>query len=340
MSPEHVPFDCGAAAAVVVTRGPLVESQHFLCHVLCDVDGGVVSASGDIDRPVYLRSSAKPMIATAVVASGAVDHYGFAEHEIALAAASHSGEPFHVAGVRSMLAKAGLDESALRCGAHAPTYEPAAQALCERGELPQQIHNNCSGKHAGILALSMHLGADPADYLSPQHPAQQAILDACAALLGMPRGDLIVGTDGCGIPVIAVPLRTAARFFARLSALDRLPAPYRPALRRVIEAMQRYPEYVAGTGRFDTALMTATRPAIVCKGGAEGYHATALLDRGLGLAVKVADGNYRAVSPFVLASLERLHALDEEQRRQLERHRHPQVRNHAGTVVGAIDVVA
>ncbi|HLW37789.1 MAG TPA: asparaginase, partial [Candidatus Eremiobacteraceae bacterium] len=222
-------FDCGPGAAVVVTRGDLVESQHFLCYALAGADGTVLESRGDIERPVYLRSSAKPLICTAVVAAGAADRFHFSDEEIALAAGSHGGEPMHVAGVRSMLQKIGLDEAALRCGAHAPSHEPSAQALCAAGILPGAIHNNCSGKHAGILALAVHLGADPQTYLSPGNPAQVSILNACAELLGMRREDLVIGVDGCGIPVIAVPLRMAARFFARLGQLEKLPQRYHDA---------------------------------------------------------------------------------------------------------------
>lgn len=339
--PSHKnPFDCGQRAAVVVTRGSLVESQHFLCYALVDAAGAIIDSRGDIERPVYLRSSAKPLICTAVVASGAADRFKFSETEIALAAASHSGEPMHIAGVRAMLQKIGLEESALQCGAHAPSHEPSARALCAAGLLPQAIHNNCSGKHAGILALALHLDADYRSYLSPENPAQVTILQTCASLLDVPRADLVIGVDGCGIPVIAVPMKTAARFFARLSKLDYFPEHYRDALRRVCAAMQAHPEYVAGSGRFDTDLMLATRPDIVCKGGAEGYHATALLRHGLGLTVKVADGNYRAISPFVLARLQREGALSDAALERLAKHRRPTIRNYAGTIVGEIDLAA
>lgn len=340
VSVDSEPFSCGAAPAIVVSRGDLIESEHFVCHALTDEDGHVVSSGGDIERPVYMRSSAKPLIATAVVTSGAADRFGFSEEEIALAAASHNGEPAQVAGVRSMLEKAGLTESALRCGAHAPSHEPSAQALCLAGQRAQPIHNNCSGKHAGILALAVHLGADPSCYLAPDHPAQQAIFRTCAALLDVPQASFVVGVDGCGIPVIAVPMRIVARFFARFGTGNAIPAEYVAAMNRVRAAMLAHPWYVAGSGRFDTDLMQAVHPRVVCKGGAEGYHASALIDERLGLTVKVADGNYRAVSPFVLATLERIGAVSAAEIAVLAKHRRPAIRNHAGTVVGRIDLAA
>ncbi|MDQ6779704.1 MAG: asparaginase [Candidatus Eremiobacteraeota bacterium] len=340
MSADSVPFSCGAAPAIVVSRGDLVESEHFVCHALVDEDGTVVSSSGDIDRPVYMRSSAKPLIATAVVRSGAADRFGLNEHEIALAAASHNGEPAQVASVRDMLAKTGLDASEFQCGAHAPSHEPSAQALCLAGHLPQPVHNNCSGKHAGILALAVQLGADPSGYLAPDHPAQQAILQTCADLLGVPQTSFVVGIDGCGIPVIAVPMRTVARFFARFGTGNKIPVEYRTALARVRSAMLAHPWYVAGSGRFDTDLMLAAHPRVVCKGGAEGYHASALIEQRLGLTVKVADGNYRAVSPFVLATLARVGAVGEVALGALAKHRRPVIRNHAGTVIGRVDLAS
>ncbi len=333
------PFDCGDRALVVVTRGTLVESQHFICYAVVDADGRTLQSRGDIDRRVYMRSSAKPLIATAVVASGAADRFAFTDEEIALAAASHSGEPKHVETAQRMLAKIGLDEGALQCGTHAPTHGLSADQLSLAGQLPRAVHNNCSGKHSGILALAVHRGADPAGYLDATHPAEIEILSVCAQLLDMPVERLAVGIDGCGIPVIAVPLRSAAHFFAKLSDPERFPRQLAAAVRRVVAAMLQHPDYVAGTNRFDTDLMTAAKRSVLAKGGAEGYHASAALAKGLGMTVKVADGNYRAVAPFVLDRMQNLKVLDETQLATLEQHRVPKVRNHAGKVVGEIRVV-
>jgi L-asparaginase II len=239
-----------------------------------------------------------------------------------------------------MLRKAGLDERALRCGAHAPTYGPSADALCAAGELPAPIHNNCSGKHAGILALAVHRNAGAPGYLSPDHPAEREILDVCAQLLGVPLEHLTIGVDGCGIPVIGVPLRTAAHFFARLSHPEEFPDYLSRALQRVIAAMVAHPEFVAGTNRFDTDLMTAARPGVLAKGGAEGYHASAALEKGIGMTIKVADGNYRAVAPFVFERMRSLGILTAQQLAALDAYRAPKVRNHAGTVVGEIRTLA
>jgi L-asparaginase II len=324
------------APAVVVTRGDIVESQHTVWYALVDSRGKVLASEGDVERPVYLRSSAKPMIAAAVVASGAADRFGFSPEELAIAAGSHGGEPRHVAAVESMLRKAGLSPSALRCGVHAPSHGPSAEALCAAGRLPEPIHNNCSGKHAAILALAVHLGADPGGYLEPDHPAQQAILAACARFLDLRVEDFTIGVDGCGIPVIATGLARAARFYARLATCSSFGEPLGGAMERIRDAMIAHPYYVAGSGRFDTDLMTVTRPALLAKGGAEGYHGSAALARGLGLSVKVADGNYRAVAPFVVGRWRERGILTPDHLASLSRHVRPVVRNYAGRVVGEI----
>jgi L-asparaginase II len=296
-----------------------------------------VAAYGEIDVPVYLRSAAKPFIAAEILASGAADRFGFEEHELAVIAASHNGESFHLEAVRSILAKIGLNVAALQCGAHVPNYEPAAAALAATGEKPTALHNNCSGKHAGILALCLHLGAPAETYLEAANPAQQRILAFCARLADEDAARWPLGVDGCGIPVFATPLRNAALAFARLAALEGLADADARALERVRAAMLAFPEYVAGTGRFDTALMSAAHGTIACKAGAEGVHGSALLPLGLGLVAKVADGARRAVPPAVIATLKALGALDEGALAALADFARPEVYNVAGRTVGHVE---
>jgi len=321
---------------VVVTRGGIEESAHAVRFAAADPQGDIVASGGDIEQLTFLRSSAKPLIAAVVVGSGAADRFGFTDAEIALAAGSHSGEPIHISAARSMLAKAGLTEDDLRCGPHAPYNVQSALDLAAAGIEPGRIHNNCSGKHAGILALAMHLGSGAAGYLEAAHPAQSAILDGCAEMLGVPRPSFAVGVDGCGIPAIATPLSVAARFFAKFADPPRFAAKWREALVRVCNAMTAHPEMVAGSGEFDTDLMSAARGEIMGKGGAEGYHACAALRRGIGMCVKVIDGNSRAVPPFVVAQLTALGALTSAQADSLSAYRCRIVKNRAGTVTGEI----
>jgi len=320
-----------------VTRGPLVESAHRIAACASDDRGRVLAAFGTIDVPFYLRSAAKPFIAAAIVASGAADRFGFDARELAVIAASHNAEPFHLDAVRAILAKIGLDEAALQCGAHPPNYEPAAAALAAAGERPTAIHNNCSGKHAGILALCLAIGAPIETYLEAANPAQQLILALCGRLTNDDPARWPIGIDGCGIPVFATPLRNAALAFARLATLEGIADADAAALDRVRAAMLAHPAYVAGTGRFDTALMEAARGTIVCKAGAEGVHGSAAVTGSFGLVAKVVDGARRAAPPAVIAMLARLGALDARALAGLGPFARPEVYNVAGRTVGHIE---
>ncbi len=321
---------------VEVTRGDLTESVHAIAACAVDAAGRVVLASGDIDAPVYLRSTAKPFIAAAVIAAGVQERFSLERHEIAIMAASHCGESFHVEAVRSILRKVGMTEDALQCGAHEPYNADAARALRSAGLHATPIHNNCSGKHAGILALCKVLGADPSTYLDPGNPAQQLILAFCARVSGQRIEDFPIGVDGCGIPVYATPLRNAAMSYMRLATLSGMDEREIGALQIVREAMMAYPEYGSGTGEFDAALTRAGAGSIACKGGAEGVHGDALIDGGVGLALKVIDGAERAHAPAVIEALLRLEAFSPSQGTLLERFSQPILRNRAGRTVGQI----
>lgn len=321
---------------VYVTRGALAESVHAIVACAVDASGTVALEYGDIDAPIFLRSAAKPFIAAAVLASRANERFGFDEREIAVMAASHNGEPEHVAAVLSILQKIGLDEGALQCGAHAPAYDPAAAALAASGAKPSALHNNCSGKHAGILALCRARGYDRATYLALEHPAQQEILALCGRLLGEDPTHMPLGVDGCGIPVFATSLRRAARAFARFATLDEVDDADAIALELVRYAVAAEPFYIGGTARFDSALPQATRGRIIGKAGAEGVHADALLDQGLGLALKIVDGARRAVPPATMALLGELGALEPSARASLDGFAASDVTNIAGAVVGTI----
>jgi L-asparaginase II len=321
---------------VAVERGGLVESVHNVAACAVDRHGKTIFALGEIDVPVLLRSTAKPFIAAAAVREGVVERFGLEPHEIAIMAASHNGEPFHADAVRSILRKIGRSEEALLCGPHPPYDERAAAALRQSGEAFSCVHNNCSGKHAGILALSALLGANEAGYLDPTHAAQRLILALCARLSDVRVEDLPLAIDGCGIPVYAVPLRSAALSYARLATLDGLDERDARALRTVRDAMIAYPAYVAGTGDFDTVLMQAGDGNLLAKSGAEGLHGTAALRQGAGVVLKVADGNARAVPPAMLAILDELGFLEGTDANALADFANPPVYNRAGRLVGAI----
>jgi L-asparaginase II len=329
-------WELAGVAAVAVRRGGRVESVHQVAACAAEVDGTIVLKIGTVQTPVFLRSSAKPFIAAASVRAGVLERFGFGERELAVMCASHNGEPAHVELVASMLERIGATVDDLGCGAHPPSYEPAAAALAARGERPTQLHNNCSGKHAGILALAKVLGAPFAGYLEAGHPAQRAIIAMCERVSDdVFEGDKLA-VDGCGIPVYATTLHKAAVSFARFATLRGLEDADAAALARVGAAMAAEPWYVAGTGRFDTDLMRASGGRIVCKAGAEGVHCDALLDAGLGLALKVVDGSRRAAAPATLAVLHALRVLEPAARTALRPHAAVPVKNVAGRVVGEV----
>ena len=318
----------------------MVESVHHIAACAIDQRREVLFALGDIDARVYLRSTAKPFIAAAAIEAGVRERFGLEDKEIAVMAASHAGQPFHVEAVRSILEKIEMDESALQCGSHPPYNAQAAHDLERAGITPSAVHNNCSGKHAGILALCKAIGADPSTYLSLENPAQQRILALCARASDERVEDFPIGIDGCGIPVYATSLRNAALSFMRLATLSGLNDNDAQALHVVRDAMTAYPEYVAGTGEFDARLMQAANGAIACKTGAEGVHGVAQIEAGAGLAVKVLDGASRGRAPAVLTILRRLGLLGEPALTKLADLERPIVYNRAGRAVGEVRAAA
>lgn len=321
---------------VDVTRGGYVESVHRVAACAVDAAGAVIERAGEIDSPVFLRSAAKPFIAATAIEAGVRERFDLEPREIAVMAASHSGQPFHVRAVLSILQKIGMDVSALQCGIQTPYDETAAKALADAGEEPTALHNNCSGKHAGILALCLAIGADPTTYLSAQNPAQRRILEFCARLSDDDASSWPVGVDGCGIPVYATSLRNAATSWARLATLSGIGAQDARALRIVRDAMLAHPEYVAGTGQFDTQLIIVGDGNIVSKAGAEGVHGVAAISQGYGFVSKVLDGASRARGPSSISVLRRMGVLGERQAGALVRFARPPVYNRAGKIVGEI----
>ena len=300
-APSDTPFD---APVVAVWRGDLVESVHRGRYVVADARGGVIESRGDPEGYVCLRSSAKPFQALPLVFSGAADVFGLTSEEIAVACASHSSEPRHLAAVRSILRKAGLSEYELESGAHLPMHVPTAARLTRSGEAPRPIHGNCSGKHAGMLAVCAQAGWDPAGYRDPEGPLQRLVRRTVAKLCGLGPEQVLFAGDGCGVPALALPLRNLAWGFARLAVggSEDFPEDLLEAVVRIRDAMRAHPYMVAGTGRFDTRLMETTD--LIAKGGAEGvFAAGSLAEPGWGLALKISDGASRAVAPAVIAAL-------------------------------------
>jgi len=321
---------------VEVLRGARVESRHRGAAAVVDADGAVALAFDAIDDPVFPRSAVKALQALPLVESGAADAFGLGEGEIALACASHSGAPEHVATAAAMLAKAGLDVSALACGAHWPLAEDAARALARAGGAPSPLHNNCSGKHAGFLCLACASGWKTTGYERPDHPVQRAARAAIEEVVGAALGEEVCATDGCSIPTYAVPLRNLALGLARL-ATGRGLAPRRAAAaRRILAAVTANPALVAGEGRFDTEVMRLFGARVFVKTGAEGVYCAALPELGLGLAVKVDDGATRAAQATIAALIARFLPLDDDERARFSAFAAPILRNWNGIEVGAL----
>ncbi len=327
---------------IEVTRGALVESVHRAHAAVADAAGNLLYAAGDAERVTFLRSSAKPLQALAMVESGAAERFGLTDREVAVACASHYGEPFHVAAVQSILKKIGLDEGALACGTHAPNHAPSAAALVRAGEPPRKIHNNCSGKHASMLALCQHAGWDAQGYTAPDHPVQVRLRQVVAETAGMAPADVYVAVDGCNAPVFALPLRRIARAFAVLAQPDSggqpagVSAERAAALRRISRAMREHPEMVSGTNGFTTDLMRVAGENVVSKSGAEALFCAGALAQGWGIAVKIEDGDARAHPALAPQLLAAIGVISAEQRDRLQELHPPDVRNTAGAAVGAI----
>lgn len=326
----------GNPVVVEVWRASLVESRHRAAAAVVDADGATALALGDIATPVYPRSAVKALQALALIESGAADRFGLGAQELALACASHGGEPAHVAGVERMLARAGLKPSALQCGVHWPLHQPSAQALARSGGAPSALHNNCSGKHAGFLCAAKAMGSDPAGYLAADHPVQRAIKSVLEELGGAPISDERRAIDGCSVPTWAMPLEDLARAFARFGAGTGLAPARAAAAQRLRAACAMEPWFVAGTGRFCTEMMTHFRQRVFVKTGAEGVFCGALPDQGLGIAVKCDDGGGRAAEVTIAALIARLLPCDAVDRAFLAPFLRPTLRNWRGIEVGAL----
>jgi L-asparaginase II len=320
-------------AGVDVWRGSLVESRHELSVAVIDRSGAVIASAGPIGDAVFARSAVKPLQALPLVEQDVLARFGLGDPALALACASHSGETRHVEVARTMLQAIGLDESALACGPQWPFHEASARELRNSGLEPGRIHNNCSGKHAGMLALAVANGWPTDGYHEIGHPVQQRMLGEIARWGGVPVEEIAVAVDGCGVATFALPLARLGAAFSSLATAarsgDRGPA-------RVIGAMSRYPELVGGAGRLCTRLMQVTAGRIIAKVGAEGVYCAAVTDVGLGIALKVQDGARRAVEPALLAVLHVLGLLSAGESTELQRHARPEVRNTRGESVGQL----
>ena len=325
--PTHVPLS-------VATRGGAVESTHYGAVAVTDRGGRILVSAGDPKVLTFTRSALKPLQALPFVAGGGLERFGYSTQQTALLCASHSGEPRHVEAVADMLARSGSTAAELQCGTHAPGFYDA------RGQIPppppySPLQHNCSGKHSGMLAYCVQCGHPKQTYLDPEHPLQREIRKAVVEMTGTRDADLVRGIDGCSAPNYAFPLASLARAYARLAA-DASDSVYGNAPRTLASAMTRHPEMVSGERRSDLALMQAGQGDWVAKIGAEGVQAVGVRSHGLGIAVKVADGQKRGLYPAVIAVLEQLGLLDARGREMLALWRLHEVTNYRGLVTGDV----
>jgi L-asparaginase II len=333
-----------AEPLVEVKRGGITESRHRGHIVAVDPDGQILAYLGARETVTYLRSSAKPHQAIPLISSGAADRFGFNDKEIALACASHSGELIHTEVAASMLKKIGLTPDALKCGVHEPFNPEVARQQREKGEQPNVLQNNCSGKHAGMLALALHLGASTETYDRPENPVQRAIGEVVSTFSDIAIEDLAVGTDGCGVPVFGITVKAMALMYARLvSPPPKFDQQTKDACARIVSAMTTYPELIGGAAdRLDTEIMRAAPGRLVSKVGAEGVYTVGVLPsdewpRGFGLALKIEDGDdHRARPTVVIESLRQLGVLRDESLEPVARYAFFPVRNRRGEVVGEV----
>jgi L-asparaginase II len=320
-------------------RGGFTECWHFGAVTVSDPTGGVVAWLGDPSLPVFLRSAAKPFQAAAMLRSG-LDRLSLEDAELALVCASHAGEAVHVRGVLELLARRDLEASALLCGPHEPLGAEAARRLRSAGEPASPLHNNGSGKHAGMLLTCSLAGWSAADYGAPEHPLQAEAREAIGVYCGVAPGDLEPAIDGCSVPTYRVPLHAVARGYALLAEPGALPAPGESVrAERIFRSMTGAPCMVAGEDRFTTQLMEAGGGAILGKEGADGLYAAALrTPRPLGVAIKIADGSEACREAVVVEVLRQLGALDDAQLAALAGSRVIERRNFRGLAVG--DIVA
>ena len=322
---------------VLVTRGNHVESRHQVHAAIVDAQHGLIAAARESDDVVPWRSCAKPFQLLPFIAAEGLEKLGWGDDQVALACGSHGGEPEHVAIASQMLLDLGLEEGDLACGPHEPMARRGAKLLREAGLSPTRLHNNCSGKHAAMLARAKLADWPRQDYEKLGHPVQESCLGTVAAWTGVPREKIACAVDGCGVVVFILPLDGMAAAYARL-ARDAQAGAEIPA--RITNAMRTRPFLVGGTDRFDTVIMEETEGRVLSKIGAEGVHSAALLDRGIGISLKVEDGATRAQYPALLRALQWLQALPEALPPRLAEFAAPRIRNTRGESVGDVHVIA
>jgi L-asparaginase II len=325
------------APLVYVYRGRMIECIHRGHLAVVNHQGEIIHELGDGKFLTYARSAAKPLQAIPIVESGAADRYNLSAAEIALICASHNGETEHVAAAQSILNKLGLHQDQLQCGVHEPYHRGTTNLMRQTNILPNSLHNNCSGKHSGMLALSAYMQVPNEDYLTPSHPVQRRMLQTISDMSKVNEADIVLGVDGCGVPVFGLGIDRLALAYARLGQPEGLTNVRAEACNRIVDSIRRHPEMLAGNNRFDTKLIKVTKGRIIGKMGAEGVFAMSIPERGWGIVLKVEDGAQRALYPAVTEALKQLDLIDADELEALQSFHQPATKNWQGTVVGHIE---
>jgi len=319
-----------------ITRGTMVESRHRGMAVVVDGDGAEVMSLGEVETPVFPRSAVKSMQALSLVETGAANRYNLGDKELALICASHSGEPEHMRMAGDIVVRAGLTEADFECGCHWSSHQNVLIEQVRAGDKPNQLGNNCSGKHAGFLCLSRHVGVDHHGYVGYDHFIQSSVRDVMSELTGTAHGHDNCGVDGCSIPTYAAPLKNIAHGFARMASSTGLGPERAKAARRLMSACMAEPWYVGGTGRACTKLMQIAPGKIFAKIGAEGVYCAAIPEKGYGIAVKCEDGSTRGAEMMIGAVLSKLFVDDQELSAKLADWSKKTMKNWNGIEVGRI----
>ena len=322
------------------TRAGHIENIHRGDVAAVNCAGEIVHSVGNAHLPMFWRSAAKPFQALPFVKNGGLEKYNISEEELAILVSSHSGEENHVALVRGILKKLGLDETVLDCGVLRPLNGKAYKKLLLAGEPITAVHNQCSGKHSQIIALAIMLGVPVEGYIRPEHPAQKIIFKHVAMASKMPEDKLEIGIDGCGVPVFYLPLYNMALAYARLSTPNKGDwGEYENAATKIRDAMSKYPQVVSGTGRIDLAVPEVTKGRIIAKIGSDAVYCLAVKDENLGIAFKIEDGSFAAITPMVIAVLKKFDLLTKDEAKELDEKFPPTLKNHRGEIIGNIEAV-
>lgn len=323
---------------VEIYRGSVLESFHR--GVVCVVNntGEIVFSLGDVQQICYPRSAMKLLQVIPFIVDGGMQRFGITLEEIAVMCGSHNAEAEHLRVVHSILHKIGLGEDALNCGPQYPSSKRDANALIKADQKPHHIHNNCSGKHAGMLAACVLNGWMVDDYINPKHPLQQRILDTCSLMYEYPKEKMEIALDGCSAPIFSVPVYNQALGFKNLVANKHLDETIQNACKIIVEAVSNYPFMVAGTGRYCTDMMNITAPKIIGKTGAEGIFCMTFTEQQLGVCIKIDDGKMLPQYNVAQALVEASGMFTKEQLSPLHRYAEDELKNFNKLVTGKIEV--